>query len=101
MTKEELLQEENNLTETIRELKELIASPVWKKYSDLIESQVEGRINTFILSPLATLDGALEQEYAKGEIAGMRLSLGIIPSLIDNMAVDLDRVNTALGAEDE
>jgi hypothetical protein len=100
MTKE-LEDVQAELAETIRELKDLIASRAWGRYSGLMEEQIQGRIDSIILSPVAGADATYHQEYAKGEIAGIKLALLIIPNLIDNMEDDFAKGEAALGANDE
>jgi hypothetical protein len=99
MNKEELLEKESELSETLRALQDLVASSAWKKYSDLIDAQVKGRVDQLVLKPLRSIDETLEQEYAKGEIAGMRFSLNIVTDLIDTGTAELEQVRNALGAE--
>ncbi|MFM6926980.1 MAG: hypothetical protein ACKOX6_00860 [Bdellovibrio sp.] len=99
MSKDELLEKESVLSENLRALQDLVASSAWKKYSDLIDAQVKGRIDQLVLKPLRGIDETLEQEYAKGEIAGMRFSLNIVADLIDTGAAELEQVRNALGAE--
>lgn len=81
---DEISSEVAELREKIREIKVLIDSPIWKQYSDLVESQCNGRVDQMILTPLSGFDAALAQEYAKGEIAGMRLALQVLPQLIED-----------------
>ena len=74
----------------VRIIQELLDSAIWKQYSSMVAAQCEGRTNELILSPLATLDGALAQEYAKGEIAGMRFAIQMLPQLVDDTMAEIN-----------
>lgn len=76
----------------VRSIQEILDSAIWKQYSSMVAEQVTGRTNQLILTPLASLDGALEQEYAKGEIAGMRFALAILPQLVDDTLTEITRM---------
>lgn len=101
MTKDELIDAVATLSEQIRELKELIASPAWQKYSALMDEQQKGRIDTLILSPLPSMDSVLAAEYAKGEIAGIRLCLELVPNMVEQFEAQLEPLEERLGAENE
>jgi hypothetical protein len=87
------------LAENITELKSMVASQPWRRYSALMEEQIQGRINAIILMPLASIDGTLAQEYMKGEIAAIKLCLHIVPDLIENMEQDFAAGEAELGAQ--
>jgi hypothetical protein len=83
----------HDIAETVNDLKTMIASYAWAKYSALLTEQVTGRIDGMILTPLASLDETLGQEYAKGEAAGLKLALAIVPSLIESMEQDIAAID--------
>jgi hypothetical protein len=83
-------EQQRDLAENIAELKDMVASRAWKRYSAILTEQVDGRIDGIILTPAGSLDGAMVQEYAKGEVAGLKLALLIVPELIENMNSDYE-----------
>lgn len=101
MTKQEVLDHVAVLGEQIRELKDLIASPGWQKYSGLMDEQQKGRVDQLVLSPLPSMDAVLGSEYAKGEIAGIRLCLELIPTFIEQLEDEREVLESRLGAENE
>lgn len=86
MTVDETLNDEANLEENERfvaVMKGLLASEGWKVYCDVIEKQQVVRFDGIILSPLASMDQVLEQEYKKGEVAGLRMCLRLPQALLE------------------
>lgn len=87
----------------VHALKGLLASDGWKVYRDTIEKQQTTRFNQILLIPLPNLDAALEQEYTKGEVAGMRTAIMLPETLLQStqdllQQLQADRQN-AEGAE--
>jgi len=78
------------LIETRRALNQLLESAAWRMYSTLVQKQIEARINGIILIPLGSLDGALNQEFQKGEIAALRLALAFPDTLINQFTLALE-----------
>lgn len=81
----ENLNDEASLEENERfvsAMKGLLASDGWKVYCDVIEKQQVVRFDGIILNPLASMDQVLEQEYKKGEIAGLRMCLQLPQTLL-------------------
>lgn len=101
MTKEELEEQSRVLGETIREIKELFASQMWQRYSGLVDMQIKGRIDTLVLTPLPSMDAVLGAEYAKGEIAGLKLSQSLPATIIEDLESERQALERSLGAEDE
>lgn len=66
-------------------LKQLVDSDGWKLYRSIVEKQQTARFDSIVLQPIPTIDAALEQEYRKGEIQGMRLALTLPAALIENL----------------
>lgn len=77
------------LREAQRELSNLANSPGWAKLREGALSQIEGRIESLILSSLKGMDEVLEQEYRKGEIAGLKLFLELPAILLGNLEAEL------------
>lgn len=89
MTAELNFPEEMTLEEAQRishAMKELVASDGWKYYCSLVMQQQKTRLDHYLLVPLATLDSALEQEFSKGEIAGMRTAIAMPENIISDCA---------------
>lgn len=89
-----------DLREKIREIKVFIDSRDWKQYTALIEAQCEGRINKLILTPLGSIDETLAQEYAKGEVAGLRLGVTLMEQTVEDLTTEMDQLSAG-GAQNE
>lgn len=81
--------------ERARALKALLESVGWGIVREVIAQQVHDRVQQLLLSPLESLDAALAQEYAKGEVAGLQL----VPATIE--AIREEAVQLAAVAEEE
>ena len=46
-------------------------------------------MDSLVHQPLTSLDGALEQEYRKGEIAGLQLMLEMPAIILSNLEAEL------------
>jgi hypothetical protein len=79
MEEEEPLRE---LQEVLSDLTSLKDSRGYKRLMMVAQGQVESRTNQLILAPLAGMDAVFAQEYAKGEIAGIRLFTEIVDDQI-------------------
>lgn len=88
------------LRENMRELKDMVASRAWKQYSDLIAAQIAGRVDQIILTPLVGHDAVFEQEFAKGELAGMKFCMAILATVIENTETDVSRAESQLGEQE-
>lgn len=71
------------LIEARHQLNQLVASPGWQLYSLLGGQQIRARTDGIILQPLQGMDAALAQEYAKGEVAGIRLATHLAETMIE------------------
>jgi hypothetical protein len=61
----------------LREFQSLGSYPGWVRLVKMGREQVERRMEDIRLTPLASLDAALAQEYEKGVAAGIELLLRI------------------------
>jgi hypothetical protein len=61
-------------------------------------AQVESRQQTIILNPLKSMDETLEQEYKKGEVAGIMLFKELIDIQIKALQ---DEIESLLAEEEE
>ncbi len=57
--------------------------PGWDLLLQVINAQVKLRTQRVLLTPLDTLDGALGQEFQKGEISGLSLAVALPAGLIN------------------
>lgn len=89
-----------NLREKIHEIKVFIDSEPWKQYTRLVDSQCNGRVDQMILTPLSGVDAAFGQEYAKGEIAGMRLAVAMMAQSVEDLQTEMESLE-AIGAQNE
>ncbi len=86
----------------LRDFKDLIKSKGWKRLSEVGQAQQEVRKHAVILTPLKELDNALEQEFMKGEYAGIGLLLAIPETEISkyNELIKLNQVKKENEDED-
>lgn len=75
--------------EEYRILKNLTESAGWLWLMEVGEQQRVGRTDEIILKPLPNLDSALAQEFAKGEISGIRLFFEIPKARIGSLEAQL------------
>ncbi len=83
--------EENKYFETAAEEKAAFEGlqqfPAWKKLVEIIEAQVEGRKKQVLLTPTASLDAIAEENFIKGEAAGLLLVLELPATLIETAEI--------------
>lgn len=61
------------LQEELSELRSLQKTRGYTRLLFIAEQQIEARVGNLVLNPLEKMDDVLKQEYAKGEIAGIKL----------------------------
>lgn len=71
---------------------ELQASPAWKKLQSQLEEQIKLRTERILLVPLQSADAVFEQEFSKGEVAGMRLVLRLPEQAKEDLQYAQERV---------
>jgi len=76
----------------------LLEHPSWKKFEEIVMEQVRLRQATVCLTPLPTFGKSLEQEFMKGEAAGLGLALALVHTQYEitklekeKLAVELDK----------
>ncbi len=57
--------------------------PGWDLLLQVVNAQLKLRTQRVLLTPLETLDGALAQEFQKGEISGLSLAVALPDGLIN------------------
>lgn len=73
------------LQEELSRLKALVLTPGFKYFMEVLATQVENRKQQIILTPLKKMDEVLEQEYQKGEVAGIALSMNFVEIRVKNI----------------
>lgn len=81
-----------NYDSALIEFKELTQLRGWKRLVEIAKAQQEVRKNAVILTPMGKLDNALEQEFMKGEYAGIGMLL-LIPEIEISKYEELIKAN--------
>lgn len=89
------------LIEARHQLKNLVASPGWQLYCLMVGKQIAGRTDGIILQPLENMDGALAQEYGKGEVSAMRMVLTLPETLTEAITSSLAELKESDDADQE
>lgn len=76
-------------TQTLRALKDLIASEGWKIYIDVVREQQAVRAQE-AMTAVATRDETYNREYSKGAFAGLTAAAGIPEHMIDDLTEQLE-----------
>jgi hypothetical protein len=79
------------LQEELSELRRLKTFPGFAWLLKVAEDQVKSRTEVIILTPLSGVDAALEQEYKKGEISGIKLFSELVDIRIDELERDIEQ----------
>lgn len=69
----ELADEVRALQEELHNLVKLKENVGFKELLEIANDQIRARTDAILLAPLTSWDKALEQEYSKGEVHGMKL----------------------------
>lgn len=69
----------------LEQLRDFVQHPSWIMISRILEAQATLRSNAIVCQPLKGLDGALEQEYMKGEAAQLLTLRGLPEVLIEEL----------------
>jgi hypothetical protein len=78
-------QEVAELQEEQAKLLQLTRTPGWEYFQEILAAQEKTRSDTVLLTPLRSMDQVLEQEYQKGEIAGIMLSAKLVKARLDDI----------------
>ncbi len=78
------------LQEELHNLKKLEQSFEYKQLLKIAEEQIARRENEIILTPLKTHDAVFEQEFAKGEVSGIKLFTNMLPTMIETLESDVE-----------
>lgn len=84
----------------LREQKEvlqgLLSSPGWDLLREVLEEQIAHRTQAIILSPLESVDRLGVQEYAKGEVAALKLALQMPEAMLEAVVDELKQLEEEL-----
>lgn len=69
----------------LQELRNLVKLKAWDRLAKTAKAQVETRTNKVMLNACEGLDATLEQEFEKGECAGIRLFMELPEVRIDEI----------------
>lgn len=81
-----------SLSEQVEDWEHFLNSEQWKVLASVIESQVKTRVDTVVMSPLPTLDSALEMEFTKGEASFGRLILDLPQTQIEVLKAEITKL---------
>lgn len=88
----------DSLRQLLENARGVIQMPAFAKWKESLEGQIQGRTGQ-ILNPVKSQDHLLEQEYQKGEIAGMMFAVQFWDLLVESMTDELKRIQTTLDEE--
>ena len=80
------------LQEALFDLKALKKHKGYERLLLAADDQVKGRVDNLVLNPLQCMDEVLKQEYAKGEIHGIRLFMAMTDDQIDVLESEIDKI---------
>lgn len=89
---------EGELRQDLSDFKDLVESRGWLKLMSVVEAQREARGN-FVYQPI-TQEKVLEQEFTKGEMAGIKLFMQMPHDLIESMRNEIEQFNQARENDD-
>ena len=81
----------SSLREEKEELIAFIKHPVWQRVLNIASSQIKARTDNIILCPLQNEFGIYEQEFAKGEVSGVKLFCQMPELLLEETQSQLDQ----------
>jgi hypothetical protein len=75
--------------ETLASFRKLVQCPGWAALVEVVTAQQKLRDGTVLRKPLESADKVFEQEFVKGEAAGMGVVLALPQQIIDAIRADL------------
>lgn len=81
-----------DLQEEQSRLRSLKDHPGFKYLQEVLQAQAETRTKAIILAPLASLDDVPNQEYAKGEAAGILFSKEFVDTRLSTLAEEIQDI---------
>ena len=80
--------------------RDLTNSPGWKALMEIAEGQRIVRSNKIILTP-CSMDRVSEQEFEKGEVAGILLFINMPETAIEGLSEEIDEWKVKLNIDEE
>ncbi len=82
-----------DLRESLRELRKLKESTGWKWACSIAKEQIHTRIQKVMWTPCEGTAKAMEQEFTKGEAAGLKLFITMVDAAIEDFEERLKALN--------
>ena len=80
------------LVETLAEYRSLAKSAAWGRLAKIWNDQVTLRGNEILCRDEESLDDLLHTKGLKGERKGLKLAMGLLPSIIEQIEYDLEEL---------
>ena len=96
--------DDERLHEAIRQrnaFRDLLRSEGWDMLMKIFQEQLETRRNQVELTPLASADEAFAQQFERGEIANLRLTMQLPQSILDDAQSIIDTTKETEGHDDD
>lgn len=96
------MEEKINLSQSVNDrhaLRDMMESNGWAVLMGIAEGQTTSRSGGILLQPLQTGDAIYEQEFAKGEIAGIKLFQNMPQNAIEALTNDIATAQAAIAAK--
>lgn len=78
----------------------LLKSPGWAHLVERLEGQTKVRMGNVVHTPCKNMEAVFEQEYEKGEIAGMYTAMRLPEVLTETLKEDIVKMEAKLPLED-
>ncbi len=92
------------LREAIRQrnaFRDLLRSEGWDMLMKIFQEQLETRRNRIELNPLVSMDEAFAQQFERGEIANLRLTMQLPQSILDDAQSVIDTTKETEGHDED
>ena len=96
---EKLREEMEEIRSTVQAFRELLNSRAWALLLDIAKVQIETRKN-LLTQRAKGMEGVLELEYAKGEIAGIEIFTRIPSTALEDLEEQLSDIKEQLKEEE-
>ncbi len=96
--------DEESLREAVRQrnaFRDLLRSEGWDMLVKIFQEQLETRRNRIELNPLASMDEAFAQQFERGEIANLRLTIQLPQSILDDAQSIIDTTKETEGHDED
>lgn len=80
------------LQEEQSDFKSLLEHRGFARFMQVFREQLKHRIDKVTLSPLQNINEVLEQEFCKGEIAGITLVVDLIPARLELIKGEIEEI---------